>query len=185
MPPLIAPTSCGTEIVAVCDGAEALSGIGGGIIAPAMGSGRRWRLLNRGRRTDYRVGIPTAVMRFRFENAACLRRLSWALSLLWLFTPMSVSTIGSIGRIETALPKTSAATAAAGVSFAESLGKALETVEEKNQEANVAVTGMLDKSVDVHDAMIALHESEESLEITVAIRNKFVKAYQEIMAMGI
>ena len=98
---------------------------------------------------------------------------------------MPVSNIGSIGRIETALPKTSAAADAAGVSFAESLGKALETVEEKNQEANVAVTGMLDGSVEVHDAMIALHEAEESLEITVAIRNKFVKAYQEIMGMAI
>lgn len=98
---------------------------------------------------------------------------------------MSVSTIGSIGRIETALPKTSATTAAAGVSFAESLGKALGTVDEKNQQANVAVLGMLGTSVDVHDAMIALHEAEESLEMTVAIRNKFVKAYQEIMTMSI
>ena len=97
---------------------------------------------------------------------------------------MPVFNIGSIGRIDTTLPKTSATAGVDSVSFADSLGKALESVEEKNQEANVAVTGMLDKSVDVHDAMIALHEAEESLEITVAIRNKFVKAYQEIMGWG-
>ena len=42
---------------------------------------------------------------------------------------------------------------------------------------------MLNKTVDVHDAMIALHEEEESLEISLAIRNKFVQAYQEIMRM--
>ena len=43
---------------------------------------------------------------------------------------------------------------------------------------------MLNKTVDVHEAMIALHEAEESIEITVTIRNKFVQAYQEIMRMG-
>ncbi len=43
---------------------------------------------------------------------------------------------------------------------------------------------MLNNTVDVHEAMIALHEAEEAIEITVAIRNKFVQAYQEIMRMG-
>ena len=37
----------------------------------------------------------------------------------------------------------------------------------------------------MHEAMIALHEAEEPLEIKLAIRNKFVQAYQEIMRMGI
>jgi flagellar hook-basal body complex protein FliE len=98
---------------------------------------------------------------------------------------MSVSIIGSVGRVDTALPKTSPTGGAESVSFADSLGKALESVEDKNQEANVAVTGMLNKTVDVHEAMIALHEAEEGLEITVAIRNKFVQAYQDIIRMGI
>ena len=98
---------------------------------------------------------------------------------------MPISTIGTIRRVDTTLPKTSPTAGADSVSFADSLGKALESVEEKNQEANVAVTGMLNSSVDVHEAMIALHEAEEAVEITVAIRNKFVQAYQEIMRMGI
>lgn len=98
---------------------------------------------------------------------------------------MPVSLIGTTERIDA--PRTAVgrvATAQEG-SFAESLGKALETVEEKGQEANVAVIGMLNKTVDVHDAMIALHEAEEGVEVTVAIRNKFVKAYQDIMGMSI
>ena len=98
---------------------------------------------------------------------------------------MPISSTGTIGRIETSVSKTSAATATGGASFADSLGKALESVEEKNREANVAVAGMLNKTVDVHDAMIALHEAEESVEITIAIRNKFVQAYQDIMRMGV
>lgn len=98
---------------------------------------------------------------------------------------MGISSLESIGRIDTGLPKISAPTGGDGVSFAQSLGQALESVQQKNQEANVAVTGMLNNSVEVHDAMIALHEAEESFEVALAIRNKFVKAYQEIMAMDI
>lgn len=61
----------------------------------------------------------------------------------------------------------------------------MEDVEEKGQQANVAVTNMLNKTGEVHDAMIALHEAEEALELTIAFRNKFVQAYQEIMRLGI
>jgi flagellar hook-basal body complex protein FliE len=68
-------------------------------------------------------------------------------------------------------------------SFAATLGRALDGVNEKNQEANVAVSQMLDGTGEVHDAMIALHEAEEAIEITVAVRNKLVQAYQEIMRM--
>lgn len=98
---------------------------------------------------------------------------------------MPISAIGAIGDPDRSATKTSTATASEPVSFAESLGRALDAVEAKNQEANVAVTGMLNQTVEVHDAMIALHEAEEGVEITVAIRNKFVQAYQEIMRMAI
>ena len=98
---------------------------------------------------------------------------------------MPLSPIGTTDRIDSTRTPARLGATGQNASFAESLGKALETVEEKNQEANVAVVGMLNKTVDVHEAMIALHEAEESIEITVAIRNKFVQAYQEIMRMGI
>ena len=99
---------------------------------------------------------------------------------------MPLSSIEAVGRIGVASPRrVGSAPVAESASFADFLGKALETAEEKGREANVAVVGMLDKTVDVHEAMIALHEAEEAVEITVAIRNKFVKAYQEIMGMGI
>jgi flagellar hook-basal body complex protein FliE len=78
---------------------------------------------------------------------------------------------------------TAAADSADNASFAATLGKALDGVNDKNQEANVAVSKMLNGTGEVHDAMIALHEAEEAVEITVAIRNKFVQAYQDIMRM--
>ena len=97
---------------------------------------------------------------------------------------MAISPIGGVDtgagrRVGSATPATD------GISFADSLGALLEDVEEKGQQANVAVTNMLSKTGEVHDAMIALHEAEEALELTIAFRNKFVQAYQEIMRMGI
>jgi flagellar hook-basal body complex protein FliE len=44
---------------------------------------------------------------------------------------------------------------------------------------------MLNKTGDVHDAMIALHEAETTLQLTVQIRNKLVQAYQDVMRMPI
>jgi flagellar hook-basal body complex protein FliE len=58
-------------------------------------------------------------------------------------------------------------------------------VEETASEANGAVSNMIDKTGDVHDAMIALQRAEMTLQLTVQIRNKLVQAYQDIMRMPI
>ncbi len=81
-----------------------------------------------------------------------------------------------------------AATSTAGVTdggFADSLGKLLEGVEESTADANGAVSSMLNKTGDVHDAMIALQRAELSLQLTVQVRNKLVQAYQDIMRMPV
>lgn len=84
-------------------------------------------------------------------------------------------------------------TSAAGVAkkaggvggFSDALSKLIDGVEETTAGANTAVSNMLNKTGDVHDAMIALHEAETTLELTVQIRNKLVSAYQDIMRMPI
>jgi len=73
----------------------------------------------------------------------------------------------------------------AGSDFAGKLGDLIEGVERSSAQANAAVNGMLTKSVDVHDAMIALQRSELSLQLTVQVRNKLVQAYQDVMRMPI
>ena len=88
-------------------------------------------------------------------------------------------TLGSIAQSA----KAAAASPAGG--FAESLGQLLEGVEKTTGDANEAVTGMLNKTGEVHDAMIALHQAEVSLQFTVQIRNKLVQAYQDIMRMPV
>jgi flagellar hook-basal body complex protein FliE len=69
--------------------------------------------------------------------------------------------------------------------FAEKLGQLVESVEETSAEANTAINGMIDKTVDVHEAMLALTKAEQTFQLTVQIRNKLVGAYQEIMRMPV
>jgi len=72
-----------------------------------------------------------------------------------------------------------------GAGFGASLTRLLESVERTNSDANVAVSGMLDGSGDVHDAMIALQRADLTLQLTVQVRNKLVQAYQDIMRMPV
>ena len=81
--------------------------------------------------------------------------------------------------------KTPAPDAGVGQTFGESLMNLVENVEKSGGEANLAVSNMLDKSGDVHDAMIALQRAEMTLQLTVQIRNKLVQAYQEVMRMPV
>jgi flagellar hook-basal body complex protein FliE len=72
-----------------------------------------------------------------------------------------------------------------GSSFADALKGLVDSVDENASQANEAVVGMLNKTGDVHDAMIALQRAEMSLQLTVQIRNKIVQAYQDIMRMPV
>ncbi len=67
--------------------------------------------------------------------------------------------------------------------FAEALGQLVGSVDQTAAEANKAVVGMMDKTNDVHDAMIALQRADMTLQLTVQVRNKLVSAYQDIMRM--
>jgi flagellar hook-basal body complex protein FliE len=101
---------------------------------------------------------------------------------------MSVSALNAVVGATTATPAATTPTAGAdsgGSSFADTLQSLVNGAEQSAAEANSAVTGMLDKSVDVHDAMIALQRADMSLQLAVQIRNKLVQAYQDIMRMPV
>jgi len=105
---------------------------------------------------------------------------------------MAADTIGRIGSLpsisQASGPKAQAPEAASGgtvQTFGESLMKLVESVESTGADANNAVSNMLDKSGDVHDAMIALQRAEMTLQFTVQVRNKLVSAYQDIMRMPV
>jgi flagellar hook-basal body complex protein FliE len=72
-----------------------------------------------------------------------------------------------------------------GLDFGATLNKMMSAVESSNAQANQATIGMVDGSVDVHDAMIALQRADMTFQLTMQIRNKLVNAYQDIMRMPV
>lgn len=70
-------------------------------------------------------------------------------------------------------------------SFGDKLTGLLGSVDAAAGGANDAIASMVRGTGDVHEAMIALHHAETSLQLTVQVRNKLVQAYQDIMRMPI
>jgi flagellar hook-basal body complex protein FliE len=98
--------------------------------------------------------------------------------------PLTLS--GATGSVlKSTKPGDTATGAGMAGSFGDALGKLISGIENSSAAANTAVTGMMEKTTDVHDAMIALQREELTLQLSVQIRNKLVSAYQEIMRMPI
>jgi flagellar hook-basal body complex protein FliE len=78
-----------------------------------------------------------------------------------------------------------AAAASGTPGFGDALHTILSSVDSSAGEANTAVTGMLEGTGDVHDAMLALQRAETTFQLTMQVRNKLIAAYQDIMRMGV
>ena len=71
-----------------------------------------------------------------------------------------------------------------GAPFGDLLEDAVTGVDNLQRQAASAVTAVLDGSgVDIHDAMIATQKADMSFELALAVRNKAVAAYQQVMGM--
>ena len=74
--------------------------------------------------------------------------------------------------------------AAASAPFGDLLESAVNGVDQLQQQASSAVSGMLaGNGVDIHDAMIATQKADMAFELALAVRNKAVAAYQTVMGM--
>ncbi|MFZ0270453.1 MAG: flagellar hook-basal body complex protein FliE [Acidobacteriaceae bacterium] len=68
--------------------------------------------------------------------------------------------------------------------FGNLLKNAVTGIDGLEQQASSAVEGVLQGTgVDVHDAMIATQKADMSFELALAVRNKAVAAYQQVMGM--
>ena len=68
--------------------------------------------------------------------------------------------------------------------FADLLTNAVGDVSRLENEAQNAVSGLMTGSgVDVHQAMIATEKASMAFELSLAVRNKAVQAYQQVMSM--
>jgi flagellar hook-basal body complex protein FliE len=73
---------------------------------------------------------------------------------------------------------------AASSPFADLITDAVGEVNQLEQQAQTAVTGLMTGSgVDVHQAMIATQKADMAFELALAVRNKAVQAYQSVISM--
>lgn len=83
---------------------------------------------------------------------------------------------------QTALAPSSGADTAAP--FSDLLTDAVGQVNQLQDQAQAAVMGLMTGSgVDVHQATIATEKASMAFELSLAVRNKAVQAYQQVMSM--
>jgi flagellar hook-basal body complex protein FliE len=71
-----------------------------------------------------------------------------------------------------------------GTPFAGVFKDAMQNVQQLEDKASAAVQGLLDGSgVDVHTAMITTSDADAAFELSLAVRNKAVSAFQQMMGM--
>ena len=98
---------------------------------------------------------------------------------------MSISGVSPIGAL--ALPPLSAPSAAASAAkpnFSNMVAQGLEKLQATQTASDdLAVKATTGDLSDIHDYMIAANEATLSTQLTVAVRNKAVEAFTEIMRM--
>jgi flagellar hook-basal body complex protein FliE len=68
--------------------------------------------------------------------------------------------------------------------FSDLLTDAVGQVDQLESQAHAAVSGLMTGSgVDVHQAMIATQKASMAFELALAVRNKAVQAYQQVIGM--
>jgi flagellar hook-basal body complex protein FliE len=101
---------------------------------------------------------------------------------------MSVETMRSIaplspenrvGQIERSLENASA------TGFAETLGGALQKVDQLQLDADAQAEKVALGGGNLHEMSIALEKADVSMRLAMKVRNKLVEAYQEIMRMNV
>ena len=100
----------------------------------------------------------------------------------------AMSSIASVTAAAAGSPATTASAAAspsAGSSpFADLLTDAVGQVNDLETQARSAVSGLMSGTgVDVHQAMIATQKASLAFELALAVRNKAVQAYQQVIGM--
>jgi flagellar hook-basal body complex protein FliE len=96
--------------------------------------------------------------------------------------------INNINAINSSLPSPTTAQKAdkPGGGFAEQLKEAINSTNEAQLTADQAVEGLHSgQTGNLHEVMISLEKADISMRMFVALRNKAVSAYQEIMKMNV
>jgi flagellar hook-basal body complex protein FliE len=91
----------------------------------------------------------------------------------------AITTLASAGAAVSSGAGTAAATPFSGL-----LADAVGQVNQLEDQAHATVAGLMTGSgVDVHQAVIASQKASMAFELALAVRNKAVQAYQQVMGM--
>ena len=78
-----------------------------------------------------------------------------------------------------------AGAAAPGVSFADTLGQAIQSVDKVQLQADDQATKVANGGGNLHEMSLALEKADITMRLAVKVRNKLLDAYNEIMKMGV
>jgi flagellar hook-basal body complex protein FliE len=101
---------------------------------------------------------------------------------------MAISAISGLSSLQPLSPQAvkPAGNAESAKSFSDSVAKAVENLDGLQHNADQAgVQAATGRLTDVHDYMIAANKAQVATEMTVAVRNKAVDAFNEIMRMQV
>ena len=70
-----------------------------------------------------------------------------------------------------------------GTGFGEVINQAVKKVGKLENEADGSIVNMLQGQADIHQTMVALQKSDLSMRLFLAVRNKAIEAYREVMRM--
>lgn len=71
----------------------------------------------------------------------------------------------------------------ASTDFGTVIKETVERINRLDKEADRSVVDLLQEKADIHETMIALQKVDISMRLLLAIRNKVIDAYKEIMHM--
>ena len=67
--------------------------------------------------------------------------------------------------------------------FGNVIKNAIKKVDKLENAADQSIVDMLQGKADIHETMVALQKSDMSMRMFLAVRNKAIEAYREIMRM--
>jgi flagellar hook-basal body complex protein FliE len=88
------------------------------------------------------------------------------------------SSVGSVGGLD--LPATKGTAKTPGVDFASALEKVQGSIDNADQLSQQLATGSL---TDIHQYTVAASKAQLGVQMTVALRNQMMSAFQEVMRM--
>ena len=85
-----------------------------------------------------------------------------------------------IGGAAAPAPSVKKAEGGFGVAFAEAISEIGETA----RQADVAADGLVEGTVDMHEALVTMEKADIMLKLGTTVRNKLLDAYQQLMSSG-